>query len=164
MILFAICTYVLLRRNTPLHWILLAAASTMFALATSDIVYTYGLLFGKLLQGGLTYSNLRPKYWLYVTNKYVFAPHTIHMRQTNRKLTCIKCVSGRTAPLPMFCRLGIQETNSPRAGRPTNSSNRCVSQDTPRARLDLLIVAQPAATLSKAQAPFYSRKRGYTSR
>ncbi|KAF5309898.1 hypothetical protein D9619_010386 [Psilocybe cf. subviscida] len=67
-ILFAICAYVLLRRNTPLHWILLGAASTMFALATSDIVYTYGLLFGKLLHGGLTYSNLRPKYWLYVTN------------------------------------------------------------------------------------------------
>ena len=106
MILFAICAYVLLYRNTRLHWVLLAAASTMFALATSDIIYTYRLLFGKLLQGGLTFSNLRPKYWLYVTNKYVFGRYIICMRRINQQLSCIKCVSRWTAPIPMFCRLG----------------------------------------------------------
>ena len=43
----------------------------MFALATADIAYTYYLIFGKLLQGTLGLNELRPKFWLYVTNKCV---------------------------------------------------------------------------------------------
>jgi hypothetical protein len=149
----------------PLRWILLAVASTMFALATSDIVYTYGLLFGKLLQGGLTYSDLRPKYWLYVTNKYV---NTIHTRYTNHQLLRIKCVSRRTASLPMFCRMGIQETDPLGASCPPNSSNRCVSHQAMfRTRWlthNAFNVAQSAAMRWKVAALSYSRKRGYTSR
>jgi len=69
-ILFAICVYVLWRKKT-LSWVLLASAVAMFALATADIAYTYYLIFGKLLQGTLGLNELRPKFWLYVTNKCV---------------------------------------------------------------------------------------------
>ena len=69
-ILFAICVYVLWRKKT-LPWVLLASAVAMFALATADIAYTYYLLFGKIMQGNLGLNELRPKFWLYVTNKCV---------------------------------------------------------------------------------------------
>lgn len=42
----------------------------MFVVATTDIIYTYYLVFGKLFIGGVSFDDLRPKYWLYVTNKY----------------------------------------------------------------------------------------------
>jgi len=66
-----ICVYVLLRRKKPLHWLLLVSALTMYSIATADIGYTYYLLFAKLLKDGISFTDLRPKYWLYVTNKYV---------------------------------------------------------------------------------------------
>jgi len=69
-ILFAICVYVL-RRKKMLSWILLASAVAMFALASADIAYTYYLIFGKLTKGTLGIKDLRPKFWLYVTNKCV---------------------------------------------------------------------------------------------
>ncbi|KAF8901215.1 hypothetical protein CPB84DRAFT_1846968 [Gymnopilus junonius] len=40
----------------------------MFALATADIAYTYYIFFNKLLKTGLSFMDVRPKYWLYVTN------------------------------------------------------------------------------------------------
>ncbi|PPQ75571.1 hypothetical protein CVT26_012376 [Gymnopilus dilepis] len=67
-ILFCICLYVLLRRNRRLHGVLLASAVLMFAIATADIAYTYFIFFRKLLRGGLSFTDVRPKYWLYVTN------------------------------------------------------------------------------------------------
>lgn len=70
-ILYAICAYVLLSRNKRLHWILLVSATVMFALATSDIIYTYYIVFSKPVKGGLTFADVRPKYWLYITNKWV---------------------------------------------------------------------------------------------
>lgn len=70
-VLFTICTYVLLHRNKTLHWVLLVSAIMMFSLATTDIVYTYYILFGKLFKGGLTFTDLRPKYWFYVTNNAI---------------------------------------------------------------------------------------------
>lgn len=70
-ILYAICAYVLLSRNKRLHWTLLVSATVMFALATSDIIYTYYIVFSKPVKGGLTFADVRPKYWLYITNKWV---------------------------------------------------------------------------------------------
>lgn len=67
-ILFFICLYVLLQRNKTIHWIFLASAVAMFSIATADIAYTYYLVFGKLFTGGVDFEDLRPKYWLYVTN------------------------------------------------------------------------------------------------
>ncbi|KAF8901216.1 hypothetical protein CPB84DRAFT_1846969 [Gymnopilus junonius] len=67
-ILFAICIYVLLRHHRSSHGVLLASAVLMFALATTDIIYTYYILFAKLLKGGLSFMDVRPKYWLHVTN------------------------------------------------------------------------------------------------
>ncbi|KAG6837405.1 hypothetical protein H0H93_010023 [Arthromyces matolae] len=40
----------------------LPAAATMFAISTTDVGYTLHLLFQKLLDRGLTYEELRPKY------------------------------------------------------------------------------------------------------
>jgi hypothetical protein len=68
-ILFGICLYVLCGRKETSHWILLTFASAMFTIATTDIIYTYYLIFTKLFIGGLSFTDLRPKYWLYVTNK-----------------------------------------------------------------------------------------------
>ncbi|KAF8154577.1 hypothetical protein B0H34DRAFT_529383 [Crassisporium funariophilum] len=70
-VLFIICIYVLLQRQKTLHWVLLASAIVMFGLATADIVYTYYLVFDKLLVGGIGFNDLRPKYWLYVTNNVI---------------------------------------------------------------------------------------------
>ncbi|KAJ3505756.1 hypothetical protein NLJ89_g7253 [Agrocybe chaxingu] len=65
--LFLICVFVLLRRNQPLHYVLLISAITMFALATADIVYTYCIVFGKLFAGVFHFLTFA-KYYLYVTN------------------------------------------------------------------------------------------------
>ncbi|KAF9562094.1 hypothetical protein CPC08DRAFT_592671, partial [Agrocybe pediades] len=74
-ILFLICLYVLLRKarnGKKLHWILLVSAIVMFGLASADIGYTLYLLFGGLLmKGQLGFKELRPKYWLYVTNNVI---------------------------------------------------------------------------------------------
>jgi hypothetical protein len=59
---------VLLRRNKALHWVLLIFAVLMFGLATADIGYTYYLVFGKLLEGTLSFRSLYPKYVMFVTN------------------------------------------------------------------------------------------------
>lgn len=67
-ILFAICLYVLSQRKRTAHWILLTFAIAMFTVATTDMVYTYYLIFAKLFKGGLSFTELRPKYWFYVTN------------------------------------------------------------------------------------------------
>jgi len=67
-ILFAICLYVLGQRKNTAHWILLTFAIAMFTIATADIIYTYYLIFTKLFKVGLSFTDLRPKYWLYVTN------------------------------------------------------------------------------------------------
>lgn len=68
-ILFVICIYVLLQRKEAAHWILFSFAIAMFTIATSDIMYTHYLVFSKLLKGGVSFNDLRPKYWFYVTNK-----------------------------------------------------------------------------------------------
>lgn len=68
-ILFFICIYVLLRRKETAHWILVTSAIAMFTIATTDIMYTYYLVFVKLFNVGLSFNDLRPKYWFYVTNK-----------------------------------------------------------------------------------------------
>ncbi|KAF9475744.1 hypothetical protein BDN70DRAFT_883304 [Pholiota conissans] len=70
-ILFAICTFVLISRHKRLHWILLLSATTMFALATSDIIYTCCILFEKLMKRSPVPTDVRPKYWLYVTNNVI---------------------------------------------------------------------------------------------
>ncbi|KAF8816460.1 hypothetical protein BYT27DRAFT_7184006 [Phlegmacium glaucopus] len=67
-ILFIICIYVLLQRNKTIYWVLFASAIVMFSIATADIIYTYYLVFDKLFNGGVSFDDLRPKYWLYVTN------------------------------------------------------------------------------------------------
>jgi len=67
-ILFVICIYVLHQRRETAHWILFTAAVAMFAIATTDIMYTYYLVFVKLFNVGLSFDDLRPKYWFYVTN------------------------------------------------------------------------------------------------
>lgn len=67
-ILFFICAYLLLRKKRPLRWVLLASAIIMFFLATADIIYTYHLVFNKLLANKLTFAELFPKYMLFVTN------------------------------------------------------------------------------------------------
>ncbi|PPQ89304.1 hypothetical protein CVT25_000371 [Psilocybe cyanescens] len=67
-ILFAICAYVLLRRNKNLHWILLTFAVVMFAIASADMIYTYYVLFCRVLKGGLKFDHLKPKYLMYVSN------------------------------------------------------------------------------------------------
>lgn len=58
----------LLRRNKALHWVLLIFAVLMFSLASADIGYTYYLVFGKLLEGTLSFRSLYPKYVMFVTN------------------------------------------------------------------------------------------------
>lgn len=68
-VLFSICLYILIRRRRSIHWILPVLTSVMFAIATADICYTLYLLFQRLLDGALTFRDMRPKYWLYVTNK-----------------------------------------------------------------------------------------------
>ncbi|TFK37130.1 hypothetical protein BDQ12DRAFT_222783 [Crucibulum laeve] len=68
LVLYVTCTFILLRRNDRLHWIMLASASIMFALATADIGYTYFLVFNKLLGNGLNWRALYPKYIMYVSN------------------------------------------------------------------------------------------------
>jgi len=70
-ILFAICLYTLLRRDQNLHRILLLFVIVMFALATADIIYTYYIAFAEVPKGELLFANLKPKYWLYVTNNVV---------------------------------------------------------------------------------------------
>jgi len=67
-ILFPICLYVLLQRRKTIQWVLLVSAVAMFAIATTDFIYTYYLVFQKLFKTGITFADLRPKYWLYVTN------------------------------------------------------------------------------------------------
>jgi len=67
-ILFAICLYILGQRKKTSHWILPTFAIAMFTIATADIIYTYYLVFAKLFKLGLSFTDLRPKYWLYVTN------------------------------------------------------------------------------------------------
>jgi len=67
-ILFFICIYVLLRRKEASHWILLSSAIAMFAIATSDMIYTHYLIFFKLFRIGVSFDDLRPKYWFYVAN------------------------------------------------------------------------------------------------
>ena len=68
-ILFVICIYVLHQRKETAHWILVSFAIAMFTIATSDIIYTYYLVFYKLFRSGVSFNDLRPKYWFYVTNK-----------------------------------------------------------------------------------------------
>ncbi|TFK37223.1 hypothetical protein BDQ12DRAFT_653128 [Crucibulum laeve] len=68
LILYVTCTFILLRRNDRLNWIMLASASIMFALATADIGYTYFLVFNKLLGKGLSWKALYPKYIMYASN------------------------------------------------------------------------------------------------
>jgi len=71
-ILFAICVYILRRKKT-FSWILLFSAVAMFSFATGDIAYTYYLVFGKLMKGSsIEFEDLRPKFWLYITNKSVY--------------------------------------------------------------------------------------------
>lgn len=70
-ILFFICVYLLLWKKRPLRWVLLVSAIIMFSLATADIIYTYHLVFNRLLPRRLTFTELFPKYMLFVTNKYV---------------------------------------------------------------------------------------------
>ncbi|KIK03242.1 hypothetical protein K443DRAFT_131477 [Laccaria amethystina LaAM-08-1] len=67
-ILFFIGVYLLLRKKRPLRWVLLASAVIMFSLATADIIYTYHLVFNRLLARRLTFTELFPKYMLFVTN------------------------------------------------------------------------------------------------
>lgn len=66
-ILFVICIYVLLQRD-KIHNLLLALSVAMFAIATADIAYTYYQVFHNLFERGITFNEVRPKYWLYVTN------------------------------------------------------------------------------------------------
>jgi hypothetical protein len=48
----------------------------MFALASADIGYTYYLIFGKLMKGSsIQFKALRPKFWMYITNKCVSNPY-----------------------------------------------------------------------------------------
>lgn len=68
-ILFFICLYVLTYRKHAIHWVLLGAAIAMFTIATTDIIYTYFLVFNKIFKTGISFDDLRPKYWLYVTNR-----------------------------------------------------------------------------------------------
>ena len=67
--LFSICVHVLLRQRRNLHWIFPVFAFAMYSIATVDMLYTVVLCFRKLLKGTLSYQDLRPKYWLHVTNK-----------------------------------------------------------------------------------------------
>jgi len=66
-ILFVICIYVLLQRD-KIHGLLLVLSVAMFAIATADIAYTYYQVFDNLFERGVSFNDLRPKYWLYVTN------------------------------------------------------------------------------------------------
>jgi hypothetical protein len=68
-VLYFLCLYILIRRRQSLHWILPVLATAMFAIATADMGYMTYILFGHLLKGALTFQHMRPKYWLYVTNK-----------------------------------------------------------------------------------------------
>lgn len=64
--------FLLVRRGRNSHWVLFVSAILMFSMATADVIYTWYLLFGKALTlGGLTWSDLRPRYVLYVTTKCV---------------------------------------------------------------------------------------------
>lgn len=70
--MFAISIYVL-SCNKPRQWVLIIASIVMYAIATSDMVYTVWLLFKVVLgQKELVFLHLYPKYSLFVTNKYVF--------------------------------------------------------------------------------------------
>ncbi|TFK69996.1 hypothetical protein BDN72DRAFT_572014 [Pluteus cervinus] len=60
-------TYISLTRHTKPNVILLLAAIAMFAVSTTDIVYTYILLFRDILSVTLTFRQLYPKYMFYVT-------------------------------------------------------------------------------------------------
>jgi len=70
-ILFMICAYIILRRRHNIHWIIQVLGLALYILASADIAYTMWLVFGKLLKGDVPYADLRVKYWLYVTNRYV---------------------------------------------------------------------------------------------
>ncbi|KAF9531303.1 hypothetical protein CPB83DRAFT_848813 [Crepidotus variabilis] len=70
-ILMAICVVVFLPSHRKIHWLLPVSAVIMYLIASGDIAYTYYLLFGKLLKGGASFENVRPKYWLYVTNNVI---------------------------------------------------------------------------------------------
>ncbi|KAF9465890.1 hypothetical protein BDZ94DRAFT_1306624 [Collybia nuda] len=68
-VLFGTCMFLLVRRGRTSHKVLFVTAIVMFILATTDIVYTYYLLFTK--STGYTYGDARPKYVLYVTTNFV---------------------------------------------------------------------------------------------
>ena len=71
--MFVICAYMVLQRRHKIHWVIQVLGLALFVLASVDIAYTMWLLFGKFLKGDLLifFTYLRPKYWLYVTNRYV---------------------------------------------------------------------------------------------
>lgn len=41
----------------------------MFIIVSADIIYTFYLMFVRIMELGLTFGDLRPKYVLYVTTK-----------------------------------------------------------------------------------------------
>jgi len=69
-----ICVYIILQRQHNIHWIFQVLVLAMYILASADIGYTMWLLFAKLLKADaqVPYVYLRVKYWVYVTNGYVF--------------------------------------------------------------------------------------------
>ena len=73
-ILFAICACIALQQGHKIHWVIQVLGLILFMLASADIAYTMWLLFGKFLKGDLLifFTYVKPKYWLYVTNRYVF--------------------------------------------------------------------------------------------
>ncbi|TFK69991.1 hypothetical protein BDN72DRAFT_571931 [Pluteus cervinus] len=61
-----ISTYLLITRRMTVNPIFLGSAVLLFWLATTDLIYTYALLFRYILQGSITFRQLFPKYVLYV--------------------------------------------------------------------------------------------------
>ena len=61
-----------LRRQRTIYWMIQILGLTLFLLASADVAYTMWLLFGKFLKGDffILYTYVKPKYWLYVTNRY----------------------------------------------------------------------------------------------
>ncbi|KAG5725176.1 hypothetical protein E4T56_gene10190 [Termitomyces sp. T112] len=94
-ILFSASILVILRKKR-LEWPLLLTSFVMFALATADIGFTISVLFVKQFKQDLKLNDLRPRYFLCITNNTVAnlltlyrCCHIWHMKKSIVAGTCI---------------------------------------------------------------------------
>lgn len=61
--------FLLISRRKSSQLVLIMFTTFMFIIVSADIIYTFYLMFVRIMELGLTFGDLRPKYVLYVTTK-----------------------------------------------------------------------------------------------